>query len=181
MRRLLLPLAFAALVGGAAPVAAQSLPADPCATDRLACQELLREVMVSRLQMFPNGLSGEIVTYPVTVGGPDLPWIECLVPTPRGYALTLCLPAEAISGSILAPKAIAGSGIAQPPLELAPRPERVPEPEEPIIDPHREAMNDHHARHNNSNVALLLGLLVAIGAFVAGRLSAPFGISRRGK
>ena len=180
MRRLLLPLAFAAFVGGAAPVAAQSLPADPCPTDRLACQELLREVMVSRLQMFPNGLSGEIVTLPVTVGGPDLPWIECLVPTPRGYALTLCLPAEAISGSILAPQAIPGSGIAQPPLELAPRPERAQEPEEPIRDPHR-AMGDHHQRHHDGGSALLLGLLVAIGAFVVGRLSAPFGISRRGK
>lgn len=180
MRRLLLPLAFAAFVGGAAPVAAQSLPADPCATDRLACQELLREVMVSRLQMFPGGVSGEMITLPVTVGGPDLPWIECLVPTPRGYALTLCLPAEAISGSILPSEAIAGSGIAQPPLELAPRPERAQDEEEPIRDPHHEAMRDHHRGHNG-NGALLLGLLVAIGAFVAGRLSAPFGISRRGK
>lgn len=180
MRRLLLPLAFAAFVGGAAPVAAQSLPTDPCTTDRLACEALLREVMVSRLQMFPNGLSGETITLPVTVGGPDLPWIECLVPTPRGYALTLCLPAEAISGSILAPKAIPGSGIAQPPLELAPRPERAQDPEEPIRDPHRE-MGDHHQRQHDGGGALLLGLLVAIGAFIVGRLSAPFGISRRGK
>jgi hypothetical protein len=56
----------------------------------------------------------------------------------------------------------------------------VPEPEELIRDSHRE-MGDYHQRQHDGSGALLLGLLVAIGAFVAGRLSAPFGISRRGK
>jgi len=191
MIRLLAPLflALAALsVPSTAAALSPRLPALPnCDTDPDVCAALLREVMVSRYQLFPGGMSGEEISIGVTVGGSELPWGECLTPTPEGYAVVLCLPTSAINGAILLPDALRSSGIAQPRLQ----PQiLVPALPDQLEERHREDQMhergaiDHHddmhaARHHGTNVgALLVGALIAGAAFAAG---VYFGERRTGR
>lgn len=102
-----------------ATVAANNLPPDRCA-DPVSCLETLsREVVVQRLMPMGNGTS-ELITTTVTVGGRALPYLECLVPTPDGYTLSLCLPADAIPGTIVPADSTVGGPFALPPLQRAP-------------------------------------------------------------